>query len=70
MQKIVLTTVKLLIHDLLNFIFTGVPNYSGYQSYTGNYIIVHHFISCFGEFMSRIMGNTCEIDSLTNSTCI
>ena len=67
MQKINLKTVKL--KKLLNFTFTGVPNYSGYQSYTGKYIIVHHFISCLGEFMSRIMGNTCEIDSLTNPTC-
>ena len=70
MQKIILTTVKLLNHRFIEFYFSGVPNYSRYQSYTGNYIIVHHFISFIGEFMSRIMGNTCEIDSLTNPTCI
>ena len=70
MQKIILTTVRLLIHQFIEFFFTDFLNYSGYQSYTGNYIIVHHFISCLGKFMSRIMGNTCEIDSLTNLTCI
>ena len=46
MQKIIVTTVKLLIHRFIDFIFTGVPNYSVYQSYAVNYIIVHHFISC------------------------
>ena len=70
MQIIILTIVKLLIHQFIEFYFTGVPNYSGYQSNTGNYIIVHHFISSSGEFMARIMGNTCEIDILTNPTCI
>ena len=38
MQIIIMTIVKLLIHQLIEFYFTGVPNYSGYQSNTGNYV--------------------------------
>ena len=32
--------------------------------------MVHYFNSLLVEFVAIIMGNTCEIDVLTNPTCI
>ena len=63
MQKTILMTAKLLIKQFnkCNFL-SGGSDISGYYSYLGDYIIVHHFISQTGEITTRIIGNTCEID--------
>ena len=73
MQKTILMTVKLLIQQFDKFYFNWCFLFlrlSDIIGNLGNYITVHHFISFSGEFMARIMGNKCEIDSLTNPTII
>ena len=53
---------------ILNFAFNSVFLIT--QVYIGNYIIVHHFTSLSGVFMTRMSINTCEIDIKTNPSFI
>ena len=63
------STLSSLIYNVI-FNLSFLITLTSYQSYIGNYIIVHHFISLSGEFMARTITNTCEIGIRTNLSFI